>query len=638
MAKWYIKRNGKQAGPFESAQLRQLAKEGKIKSDDLLRRDDQEAWQKAESVKGLLSERVEHPPSLNTETQSVSSDVSTQPSEDTSSFSFGASAKAVGQITGKKAELTKIQQVSLPAQYAKLGQKLFESNALKGEHEGLFAAIQHHCEAIAKLSQQSEQQASGNTISEKAKSLGSKAWIATKIKAEELQRRQKFIQLGEAVSEDQVVPADCVSEKFEIDRLRQRQKELGLEIDSVKVTLGGKGLTSWTTSRVVIAASIILGLLFLYGLRYGSRQGLEPVKPNIALSTESSAEVLDGGGFKDLQNAANQFTDATREQAALENRRVIAQAKEDKEREEKESERNRLFAERTEAEQKERDREEGLRQERIQKERLVFIETCLPNICFDTQNIILSKKLRSSGATVELLGKSIPQFNRLLSKKDWLGFLSFAQNYRYDSSVTPFKWEEYPEQREVYEYLNKFEKHVLLENQPIESWAMLIKTKLPLRSSKDLKNLGQSLFAIHIPLSLDCKIVWPEVYDQFYEPIKKHDKSSPLKGGAEFRPKGTAVSTDWKEHPDGGALFHWSPVGLYLVGVSQDTQFVQDGQFRSEAVFYHAEQITERLRQRTNDLRRKEALGQIDGVVFTKEIISEVISIYEDALVWLEGH
>lgn len=54
MAKWFVNRNGKQIGPFESAQLKKFASEGKIKPDDQIRRDDQEKWHKAESVKGLL--------------------------------------------------------------------------------------------------------------------------------------------------------------------------------------------------------------------------------------------------------------------------------------------------------------------------------------------------------------------------------------------------------------------------------------------------------------------------------------------------------------------------------------------------------------------------------------------------------
>lgn len=644
MAKWYIKRNDKQAGPFETAQLKKLARDEKIKPSDLLRRDDQEAWHKAESFRGLFAERIEQPSSEDISDEPASSQNSSNAPEDSASFSFGASAKAAGLITSKQAELTKIQQVSLPAQYAKLGQKVFESKALKVENEALFGAIQKHCETIAQLTEQSEQQAPGSTITEKAKSLGSKALIATKIKAEELQRRQKLIQLGKTISEKKVIPEDCFSEKAEIERLLSRQDEISLEIESLKATLGkqsrsaSKRFGSWKTPAAITAASVILGLLFLYGFKHQNRQDLELVQQNSDLSVESVGQMEGDGGLENIQKAANQMTDATREQASLENRRAIAQVKENKERDEKEKERNKEFLERTKAEQHERDVETALQKKRTQKERLEFIEKCLPNISFDTQNIILSRKLRNSGATVELLGKSIPQFNRLHNKKDWLEFFSFAQNYRYDSSVTPFKWEEYPEQREVYGYLNKFGSNFLLDFTSKEAWAMLIKTKIPLKASNDFEKPGQSLFAIYLPLSLDCKFVWPEEYEQFYEPFKKLEKSFPLKGGPDFRPKRTVVSTNWKKHPDGGYLFHWAPVGLYLIGVSQDTQFVQGGQFRSEADSYHAEEIGGRLRRKTDDLRRKRELGQIDDTVYSKELVAEVISIYEDALVWLEEH
>ncbi len=70
MAKWYIKRKDKQAGPFETAQLKQLAADGKIKPNDQIRRDDQDTWHKADAVKGLLvksgnaSSTTETPPPL----------------------------------------------------------------------------------------------------------------------------------------------------------------------------------------------------------------------------------------------------------------------------------------------------------------------------------------------------------------------------------------------------------------------------------------------------------------------------------------------------------------------------------------------------------------------------------------------
>jgi hypothetical protein len=59
MAKWIIKRNGKEAGPFETNQLKRLASSGKIKADDQIRRDDQVAWYRAESIKGLFLSKMD---------------------------------------------------------------------------------------------------------------------------------------------------------------------------------------------------------------------------------------------------------------------------------------------------------------------------------------------------------------------------------------------------------------------------------------------------------------------------------------------------------------------------------------------------------------------------------------------------
>lgn len=653
MAKWYIKRNGNEAGPFETAQLKQLAEKGKVKSDDLIRRDDQEAWHRAESVKGLLSERVEQPPSLNAEMDSVSSYTHSQTSEPRSSNSFGASAQAVGQIAAKKAELIQIQQVTLPEQFAKLGRKIFEGNRMKSEHEGLFAAIQQHYDALDRLTQQGEQQPSGTTIAEKAKSLGSKALIATKIKSEELQRRQKFIQLGEAVSEGQSIPDDCLSEKAGIDRLLQRQKQLSLEIDSVKVTLGrqnrgtSKGLLSWTSSRTLVAAAIIVGFLFLYGLRYRSRQSLEIDQQNLTLSTDTGAGVPSGGGIEELLNAANQITDAVREQGASENRRAIAQAKENKERAEEESERNRQFIERTKAEQKERESEEALRQEKSQKDRLAFIETCLTRISFDTQNIILSKKLRTSGATVELIGKSIPQFNHYISQKDWLGFLKFAENYRLEPPAVPFTFEGYPSQDHVYNRLSDFRKHSLAKTQRLEPWVMHIKTKnqykIPSIPGYNYTT-GESLFAIHLPLSLDRKLFWPHSSSPLIHDTDSKDDIAKFRvnwekiHGSYDVPK---CELTFIKHPDGGYLLDWNPLGIYLVGVSQDyaeedSGLVQKRYFSEGSQF--REKIGGRISRKMEELLTRKSLRQIDDAVFDREVMSEYGQIYNEALVWLNDH
>jgi hypothetical protein len=53
MANWHVKRNEKTFGPFNSDQLKKLADSGKIKPEDLLKRENQENWVRACEIKGL---------------------------------------------------------------------------------------------------------------------------------------------------------------------------------------------------------------------------------------------------------------------------------------------------------------------------------------------------------------------------------------------------------------------------------------------------------------------------------------------------------------------------------------------------------------------------------------------------------
>lgn len=227
MSQWFIKRNDKQVGPFEASRLKQLAVEGKIKPDDLVRREDQEAWSKASQIKGLLN--LPAAPTLPVEPPAPSPGVqqSTPPtSEAASTFSFGAMTKTTAQLSVKQTELLKIQQVSLPAQYVKIGQKVFEAKIERSDNELLFNEIEKLCDTVVELNKQSEQQPAGTTFIEKTKSLGNKAVIATKVQATEYQRRQKLIQLGTAIVVSGKSPTDCSLEIQEVGRLQQRLKEV----------------------------------------------------------------------------------------------------------------------------------------------------------------------------------------------------------------------------------------------------------------------------------------------------------------------------------------------------------------------------------------------------------------------------
>lgn len=63
---WFVVRDGKELGPFSSHQLKQMAADGKLTPDDLVRRGDMKASRKAGNVKGLFQSSASRssPPDL----------------------------------------------------------------------------------------------------------------------------------------------------------------------------------------------------------------------------------------------------------------------------------------------------------------------------------------------------------------------------------------------------------------------------------------------------------------------------------------------------------------------------------------------------------------------------------------------
>ncbi len=55
MAHWFMVRDGKELGPFTAQQLKEMAASGKLRTDDLVRREDMKGPTKAGTVKGLFT-------------------------------------------------------------------------------------------------------------------------------------------------------------------------------------------------------------------------------------------------------------------------------------------------------------------------------------------------------------------------------------------------------------------------------------------------------------------------------------------------------------------------------------------------------------------------------------------------------
>jgi hypothetical protein len=62
MAKWYVIRGGQERGPFDDEQLKEFAANGKLRSEDQIRRDGSDTTRMAKDIKGLLTSRVVPPP------------------------------------------------------------------------------------------------------------------------------------------------------------------------------------------------------------------------------------------------------------------------------------------------------------------------------------------------------------------------------------------------------------------------------------------------------------------------------------------------------------------------------------------------------------------------------------------------
>ena len=257
---WHYNLYGQQLGPISDSELRKLANDGTLKTEDLIWKEGMAEWRKAGSMKGLFQKSTPPPippsPIVPTEPELVPSSP-----EKKAGASFGASAKLAGQLTAKKTELTKIQQVSLPGQYVVFGSQAFEEGMQRNEHKSLSAEIERLNNTISELEKSDANQPEAKTFTDKAMALGGKAVTTTKLKAAQLQRRQKFIHLGKSIFKSGKTPIGCESQKVEIDKLLARSGELQSEMADIKGTLTGHGREAAASGRSLLSSSAVVASL-----------------------------------------------------------------------------------------------------------------------------------------------------------------------------------------------------------------------------------------------------------------------------------------------------------------------------------------------------------------------------------------
>lgn len=270
---WYYNRDGEKNGPIGDSDLRRMAADGVLKPDDQIWKEGMAEWRKAGAVKGLFpqSPPTSPPPVPLTITDAPSTEVV---QEKKNRASFGESAKLAGQLAAKQAELAKVQQVSLPGLYAKIGNRAFADGSQRQRHEVLFGEIERLSNAIKELEKAGDNQPEPKTFSDKAMALGGKAATATKLKAAQLQRRHRYIALGKCVFDESHTPDNCKSEKASIEGLLIRSEELQLETTTVKELLseqrreaGERGRSFFASTAVVMSLAVVcapIGLFLLW--------------------------------------------------------------------------------------------------------------------------------------------------------------------------------------------------------------------------------------------------------------------------------------------------------------------------------------------------------------------------------------
>jgi hypothetical protein len=272
---WFYKRSNEKEkkGPFSDSQLRKLASDGILLREDHIWKEGMEKWRLAGSVKGLFQPPVQSTPRQESvcATSSKNLEQTTASASTDQGISLTNSAKLAGQLTINQAELTKIQQLSLPEPQAFIGKQAFEAGIGREAFAIVFRDIERLIHSIEDLKKSRNNVPELKTFSDRARSLGGNASTAAKLKVAEFQCRQKFQQLGKVVFESGLTPDSCLTQKKDIEKLLARADELQSQISAAKgkLSIARRGATTvgyqlLSSSPMVIALAILCAPIGLW--------------------------------------------------------------------------------------------------------------------------------------------------------------------------------------------------------------------------------------------------------------------------------------------------------------------------------------------------------------------------------------
>ncbi len=156
------------------SELKRLAAEAKLSESDLIWREGMTEWKQAGAIKGLFkpTTSTSPPPLPSVEKSSGNDSEFVSRSE---GLTMGLSARLAAKLTAKQAELTKINQMSIPSLLTQLGQLAFEDENNATYHSEVIEKIKNLNDQIASLEKLSNEQPAATTLANKAMHIGEKS-------------------------------------------------------------------------------------------------------------------------------------------------------------------------------------------------------------------------------------------------------------------------------------------------------------------------------------------------------------------------------------------------------------------------------------------------------------------------------
>jgi hypothetical protein len=237
MARWFIARGTKQHGPVDDQKLRQLALSGKLKPDDIVRREDEPAGRPAKDIEGLLPLSIDDLPSTE---EAVKAPTAAAVGENLKAGAsvLGTSAKTTAQLAAKQADKTRLTNISLPLAFTELGQQVFETLPVTTDWQPLYDDIKRVLSEMDLLSRSTSSQPPATSFVEKAQRVAANTGAAATKQLLQQKLRQHYSTLGRRVYEGSSAGAD--DKRGVIAALLSQVQSLDTDIASLTSTLSAQ--------------------------------------------------------------------------------------------------------------------------------------------------------------------------------------------------------------------------------------------------------------------------------------------------------------------------------------------------------------------------------------------------------------